>query len=46
MLTGDHASWGHATASTGLGFTHESIVDAHFDACAAEYRAAQRETRA
>jgi ubiquinone/menaquinone biosynthesis C-methylase UbiE len=34
-----HASaWGHA-ASTGLGFTHRSIVDAHFEACAGSYRA-------
>ncbi|AYG79773.1 Demethylmenaquinone methyltransferase [Streptomyces hundungensis] len=39
MLTTDHASWGH-TASTGLGFTHEEIVDAHFAACAPHYRAA------
>lgn len=39
MLTEDHASWGY-TASTGLGFTHESIVDAHFEACAPHYRAA------
>ncbi|TPQ18601.1 class I SAM-dependent methyltransferase [Streptomyces sporangiiformans] len=39
MVTEDHASWGH-TASTGLGFTHESIVDAHFEACLPHYRAA------
>ncbi|MFE1958241.1 methyltransferase domain-containing protein [Streptomyces sp. NPDC059479] len=35
----DHDSWGYA-ASTGLGFTHEEIVDAHFAACAPQYRAA------
>lgn len=35
----DHASWGY-TNSTGLGFTHRTIVDAHFAACAAPYRAA------
>ncbi|MFG3497329.1 class I SAM-dependent methyltransferase [Streptomyces sp. NPDC047928] len=39
MLTDDHAAWGHTT-STGLGFTHEEIVDAHFAACAPAYRAA------
>ncbi|MEU1779066.1 methyltransferase domain-containing protein [Streptomyces abikoensis] len=39
MLTKDHASWGYA-ASTGLGFTHEEIVDAHFEACALPYQAA------
>jgi len=39
MLTKDHASWGY-TASTGLGFTHEEIVDAHFEACAPHYEAA------
>ncbi|MFJ4623823.1 class I SAM-dependent methyltransferase [Streptomyces sp. NPDC088812] len=38
MLTTDHSSWGY-TASTGLGFTHEDIVDAHFEACAGPYRA-------
>ncbi|UFR01480.1 methyltransferase domain-containing protein [Streptomyces sp. Go40/10] len=38
MLTTDHGSWGY-TASTGLGFTHEDIVDAHFEACAGPYRA-------
>ncbi|MFG2592607.1 class I SAM-dependent methyltransferase [Streptomyces sp. NPDC048438] len=38
MLTTDHSSWGYTT-STGLGFTHEDIVDAHFDACAGAYRA-------
>ncbi|MER7046506.1 class I SAM-dependent methyltransferase [Streptomyces jumonjinensis] len=37
MLTPDHASWGYTT-STGLAFTHEEIVDPHFDACAAYYR--------
>jgi ubiquinone/menaquinone biosynthesis C-methylase UbiE len=30
-------SWGYA-ASTGLDFTHDSIVDAHFRACRATYR--------
>ncbi|MYY00392.1 methyltransferase domain-containing protein [Streptomyces sp. SID486] len=39
MLTKDHAAWGYA-ASTGLGFTHEEIVQAHFDACAPQYQAA------
>ncbi|AEW94192.1 MULTISPECIES: class I SAM-dependent methyltransferase [Streptomycetaceae] len=39
MLTQDHSSWGH-TASTGLGFTSEEIVEAHFAACAPQYRAA------
>ncbi|GAA3083924.1 hypothetical protein GCM10017562_61950 [Streptomyces roseofulvus] len=39
MLTKDHAAWGHA-ASTGLGFTHEEIIDAHFAACAPQYQAA------
>ncbi|MEV7293570.1 class I SAM-dependent methyltransferase [Streptomyces microflavus] len=39
MLTKDHAPWGHA-ASTGLGFTHDEIVDAHFAACAPQYQAA------
>ncbi|WP_329314546.1 methyltransferase domain-containing protein [Streptomyces sp. NBC_01278] len=37
MLTADHAGWGYTT-STGLAFTHEEIVDPHFDACAAYYR--------
>ncbi|MFJ8649670.1 methyltransferase domain-containing protein [Streptomyces sp. NPDC093546] len=37
MLTADHAAWGYTT-STGLAFTHEEIVDPHFDACAAYYR--------
>ncbi|WP_327133584.1 methyltransferase domain-containing protein [Streptomyces sp. NBC_01343] len=37
MLTADHAAWGYAT-STGLPFTHEEIVDPHFEACAAHYR--------
>jgi ubiquinone/menaquinone biosynthesis C-methylase UbiE len=39
MPTKDHASWGYA-ASTGLGFTHEEIVEAHFKACEVQYRAA------
>lgn len=39
MLTKDHAAWGHA-ASTGLGFTHKEIVDAHFVACAPQYKVA------
>jgi ubiquinone/menaquinone biosynthesis C-methylase UbiE len=38
VLTQDHQKWGHA-ASTGLGFTHEAVVDAHFAACAEHYRA-------
>lgn len=38
-MTENHTSWGYA-ASTGLGFTHEVIVDAHFEACAAHYRTA------
>ncbi|UXX96662.1 methyltransferase domain-containing protein [Streptomyces sp. AD2-2] len=37
--TGDHRSWGY-TASTGLAFTREDIVEAHFQACAGPYRAA------
>jgi ubiquinone/menaquinone biosynthesis C-methylase UbiE len=37
MLSADHASWGF-TASTGLGFTRASIVDAHFQACRQTYR--------
>ncbi|MFD7665028.1 class I SAM-dependent methyltransferase [Streptomyces sp. NPDC059788] len=36
MLTDDHAAWGHAS-STGLGFTHHTIVDAHFAACRDPY---------
>ncbi|NEY36906.1 methyltransferase domain-containing protein [Streptomyces sp. PRKS01-65] len=32
----DHAAWGYAT-STGLGFTHHTIVDAHFRACEGPY---------
>ncbi|MER7462179.1 methyltransferase domain-containing protein [Streptomyces sp. NPDC097981] len=36
MLTADHAAWGYTT-STGLAFTHEEIVDPHFEACAAYY---------
>ncbi|GAA3311294.1 class I SAM-dependent methyltransferase [Streptomyces cinereospinus] len=39
MLTGDHAALGYTT-STGLAFTHEEIVDAHFEACADAYREA------
>lgn len=31
-----HTSWGHA-ASTGLAFTDQPIVDAHFAACATHY---------
>ncbi|WP_019548321.1 class I SAM-dependent methyltransferase [Streptomyces sulphureus] len=38
MLTADHDAWGHAS-STGLGFTHEQIVDAHFEACRPHYLA-------
>ncbi|MFJ9693240.1 AMP-binding protein [Kitasatospora sp. NPDC101183] len=38
MLTDDHAAWGH-TSSTGLGFTHHTIVDAHFRACEEPYLA-------
>ncbi|WP_369378855.1 class I SAM-dependent methyltransferase [Streptomyces sp. cg36] len=33
----DHRTWGF-TASTGLGFTHHTIVDAHFRACAEPYQ--------
>ncbi|MEU4117500.1 methyltransferase domain-containing protein [Kitasatospora sp. NPDC028055] len=36
MLTEDHEAWGH-TSSTGLGFTHHTIVDAHFRACEETY---------
>ncbi|GGR02578.1 class I SAM-dependent methyltransferase [Streptomyces aurantiogriseus] len=36
MLTEDHEAWGH-TSSTGLGFTHHTIVDAHFQACEVPY---------
>lgn len=36
MLTTDHSRWGF-TASTGLGFTHHTIVDAHFEACRPAY---------
>ncbi|MEV0319423.1 class I SAM-dependent methyltransferase [Streptomyces sp. NPDC050658] len=36
MLTADHKDWGH-TSSTGLGFTHHTIVDAHFRACERPY---------
>lgn len=38
MLTGDHEDWGYAS-STGLGFTHHTIVDAHFRACEEPYLA-------
>ncbi|GGP66876.1 class I SAM-dependent methyltransferase [Streptomyces melanogenes] len=34
---GDHEAWGF-TSSTGLGFTHHTIVDAHFRACAVPYQ--------
>ncbi|MFG3053172.1 alpha/beta fold hydrolase [Kitasatospora sp. NPDC048239] len=34
-----HRAWGH-TASTGLGYTSDGIMDAHFAACAPYYRAA------
>lgn len=37
MLTADHEAWGYVT-STGLAFTHEEIVDPHFQACAAYYQ--------
>lgn len=33
----DDRQWGFA-GSTGLSFTHPTIVDAHFDACRTEYR--------
>ncbi|MET9679276.1 class I SAM-dependent methyltransferase [Streptomyces coeruleorubidus] len=36
MLTKDHKDWGY-TSSTGLGFTHHTIVDAHFRACEEPY---------
>ncbi|MGW1836507.1 class I SAM-dependent methyltransferase [Streptomyces sp. BBFR2] len=36
MLTDDHENWGY-TSSTGLGFTHRTIVDAHFRACEQPY---------
>ncbi|MYT24966.1 SAM-dependent methyltransferase, partial [Streptomyces sp. SID7760] len=36
MLTAGHAGWGYTT-STGLPFTHEEIVDPHFEACSADY---------
>ncbi|MFJ9418670.1 class I SAM-dependent methyltransferase [Streptomyces sp. NPDC101227] len=42
MLTDDHRAWGYAS-STGLGFTHREIVEAHFRACAPEYRLALEE---
>ncbi|MGW3648208.1 class I SAM-dependent methyltransferase [Streptomyces sp. NPDC000878] len=37
MLTTGNDGWGYA-ASTGLAFTHDEIVDAHFHACAAYYQ--------
>jgi ubiquinone/menaquinone biosynthesis C-methylase UbiE len=40
----DHESWGF-TASTGLGFTHTSIVDAHFEACRPAYGRLLRQAR-
>ncbi|MER6423335.1 methyltransferase domain-containing protein [Streptomyces sp. NPDC001137] len=36
MLRTAHTDWGYTT-STGLAFTHEEIVDPHFEACAAYY---------
>ncbi|TDC52093.1 class I SAM-dependent methyltransferase [Micromonospora sp. KC207] len=36
MTTDGGSSWGYAT-STGLAFTHPTIVDAHFDACREAY---------
>lgn len=36
MLTEDHKDWGYTT-STGLGFTHHSVVDTHFRACERPY---------
>ncbi|GAA3193556.1 MULTISPECIES: class I SAM-dependent methyltransferase [Streptomyces] len=39
MLTDDHATLGYTT-STGFAFTHEEIVDPHFEACADAYREA------
>ncbi|MFF8974793.1 class I SAM-dependent methyltransferase [Streptomyces sp. NPDC014995] len=36
MRTDDHRQWGH-TSSTGLGFTHHTIVDTHFRACEHTY---------
>ncbi|MFF9870385.1 class I SAM-dependent methyltransferase [Streptomyces sp. NPDC013953] len=36
MLTDDHKAWGYTT-STGLGFTHHTVVDAHFRACEGPY---------
>jgi ubiquinone/menaquinone biosynthesis C-methylase UbiE len=39
MLTEDHAALGYTT-STGLAFTHEEIVDPHFEACADAYQEA------
>ncbi|WP_406690565.1 methyltransferase domain-containing protein [Saccharopolyspora sp. ID03-671] len=39
MLTEDHAAFGYTT-STGMAFTHEEIVDLHFEACADAYEEA------
>ncbi|MFE1774776.1 class I SAM-dependent methyltransferase [Streptomyces sp. NPDC059008] len=39
MLSDDHGSWGY-TSSTGLGFTRNDVVEAHFAACAPYYRQA------
>ncbi|MFJ8313146.1 MULTISPECIES: class I SAM-dependent methyltransferase [unclassified Streptomyces] len=36
MLTEARQTWGHAS-STGQGFTHHTIVDAHFKACETPY---------
>ncbi|MGG7570613.1 class I SAM-dependent methyltransferase [Streptomyces sirii] len=44
MLSDDHESWGYAS-STGLGFTRNDIVEAHFAACAPYYRQALDEAR-
>ncbi|MDN3352431.1 class I SAM-dependent methyltransferase [Actinomadura sp. DC4] len=43
-MTGDHESWGF-TASTGLGFTNATIVDAHFQACRPTYGLLLRQAR-
>jgi ubiquinone/menaquinone biosynthesis C-methylase UbiE len=43
MLT-EHGSWGF-TASTGLDFTHATIVDAHFQACLPSYTRLLHEAR-
>lgn len=36
MVTRDHQEWGYTT-STGLGFTHHTVVDTHFRACRDTY---------